>query len=389
MTQRSQSKPTSVAVVYNNTGVDHYEQLRETDPATLNFTPVYSLRVATIQEEYHAIVHALQTEGYQVTLLNIEDDLSRLQRLLSQDAPDVIFNLVEMFHGDPQLESAIAGLFDLYEITYTGSAPFALELCQRKAITKQVLMKQGIATPGYRLLRLPRVPRVHGLRYPLIVKPASEDASLGVEARSVVYDYGQLVSRVKAVFESFKPPILVEEFIPGKELHVAVLGNERPQVLPIIEFDFSELPDDHPAIITYDVKWNPLDQAYHKVHAICPAQLTEKVEQIVKDQALQAFQATLCRDYARIDMRLTESDTPCVLEVNPNPDLTESVSFMQSAERAGLSFSQTLAKIVEFALARGKKRRVQLARQAPQTPDISVPASDPRPPTSERKRESE
>ncbi len=131
----------------------------------------------------------------------------------------------------------------------------------------------------------------------------------------------------------------------------------------MIEFDFSELPEEHPAIITYDVKWNPLDQAYHKVHAVCPAKLTQKVEEKVKAMALQAYQATYCRDYARIDMRLTESNQPCVLEVNPNPDLTDGVSFMESAEKAGLSFSETLGKIVEFAFARGRKRRARTVRQ--------------------------
>lgn len=363
MNQRTQSRGTSVAIVYNNTGVDHFERMGEVDPATLDFTPVYPLKVKTIIEEYHAIVKALKKEGYQVTLFNTEDDLNRLQQLLA-DPPDVIFNLVEMFHSDPHLESAVAGLFDLHEIPYTGAAPFGLQLCQHKAITKQILMKQGIATPGYRLLRTPRIGRAHGLRYPLIVKPGREDASVGVEAGSVVYDYGQLVSRVNLVFESFQQPILVEEFIPGKELHVSILGNDRPQVLPIIEYDFSDLPEEHPAIITYNVKWNPLDQAYHKVHAICPAEIPPKVGETVRDQALQAFQATQCRDYARIDMRLTESDTPCVLEVNPNPDLTEGVSFMQSAELAGMSFSQTLAKIVDLARAREKKRRAKMARQS-------------------------
>jgi D-alanine-D-alanine ligase len=364
MTKPLQAKPASVAVVYNHIGEDQYEKLREIDPATLDFTPVYSLRVATIQEEYRAIVSALEKEGYQAVLLNIEDDLSRLQRLFYQDTPDAVFNLVEMFHGDPRLESAIAALFDLHEIPYTGSAAFALELCQRKAITKQILSEQDIATPGYRLLPTPKIPRRHGLRYPLIVKPAREDASLGVEAGSVVYNYEQLASRVKRVFESFNLPILVEEFIAGKELHVSILGNNPPQVLPIIEFDFSSLPEDYPAIITYDVKWNPLDLAYHKVHAICPARLPKRIEETVRDQALQAYQATFCRDYARVDVRLTEPGTPFVLEVNPNPDLTESVSFMQSAERAGLSFSQTLGKIVEFALARGKGRRARPAEQS-------------------------
>jgi D-alanine-D-alanine ligase len=353
----AQRKQTTVTVVYNNTGVDHYEQLRDIDPATLDFTPVYPLHVATVKEEYHAIVDALIREGYQTTLLNLEDDLTRLLQLCTSDAPDLIFNLVEMFRGDTRLESSVAGYYDLYEIPYTGAGLFSLELCQRKVLTKQVLLKQGVATPDYRLLRTPKVPRRHGLRYPLIVKPAREDASLGVEAGSVVYDYEQLVSRVAHAFDTLNPPILVEEYVDGKELHVSILGNDPPQVLPIIEFDFSSLPEDHPAIITYDVKWNPLDLAYHRVHAFCPAELPKKVEAKVREQALQAYQATSVRDYARVDVRLTKSNVPFVLEVNPNPDLTEGVSFMQSAEKTGLSFSQTLGKIVELALARARKRR--------------------------------
>ena len=361
----AENKQTSVAVIYNNTGEDPYEQLRKIDPATLDFTPEYAIHVATVQEEYRAIVHGLEEEGYQAALINIRDDIVRLQRLFQKDRPDVIFNLVEMFRSDPRLEAAVASLFDLYEIPYTGSAPFSLELCQRKALTKQVMMKQGIATPDYRVLRAPHIPRRHGLHYPLIVKPAREDASLGVEAGSVVYDYEQLGSRIDKIFSSFEPPILVEEFIAGKELHVSILGNNPPHVLPIIEFDFSSLPDDHPAIITYDVKWNPLDLAYHRVHSFCPAQLSKRVERKVKDQALLAYQAAGCRDYARIDMRLSGSNLPFVLEVNPNPDLTEGVSFMQSAEAAGLGFSRTLSAIVEFALTRKTKPSGNLVAQNP------------------------
>lgn len=365
MTQRIPQKQHRVALVYNITGEDHYEQIRKVDPSTLDFTPVYTLKVATIQEEYHAIADALRSEGYQSELFNIEDNLPRLYEFLSQNPPDVIFNLVEIFRGDARLESAVSGIFDLYRIPYTGAAPFGLQLCQHKWIAKQVLLESGIATPGYRLLRGPKIPRSHGLHYPLIVKPAREDASLGVEQGSVVYDYSQLAARVKHIFESFTPPILVEEFIAGKELHVSVLGNQSPQVLPIIEFDFSALPENHPAIITYDVKWNPLDQAYHKVHAKCPAILPQDVEEEVRELSLQAYQATLCRDYARIDIRLSAAEVPYVLEINPNPDLTEGVSFMQSAERAGMSFSQTLSKIVDFALARGKEGRLKAGGKEP------------------------
>jgi D-alanine-D-alanine ligase len=359
MVQRISKKHVRVAIVYNITGEDQYEQLRLVDPATLSFTPVYPLNVATVQEEYHAIANALQSEGYQSVLFNIEDDLSRLYELLNQAPPDVIFNLVEIFRGDPRLESAITGIFDLYQVPYTGASPFGLQLCQYKAITKQVLLGHGIPTPGYRLLHAPKIPRSHGLHYPLIVKPAREDASLGVEPESVVYDYSQLINRANYIFGLFAPPILIEEFLPGKELHVSVLGNHSPQVLPIIEFDFSDLPKDHPAIITYDVKWNPLSPAYHKVHDVCPARLSAELEEQVRSISLQAYQATACRDYARIDIRLSKTGAPHVLEVNPNPDLTESVSFMQSAEKAGMSFSQTLAKIVELALERAKQRRIK------------------------------
>jgi D-alanine-D-alanine ligase len=361
MARHDPSQQPRIAIVYNITGDDHFEQVRKVDPATLDFTPVYTLKVATVQEELQAIARALQSEGYNATLFNIEDNLTRLLELLSQDPPDAVFNLVELFHGNARLEAAVTGMYDLCHVPYTGADPFGLQLCQHKSITKQVLIEDGVATPGYRLLRSARIPRSHGLQYPLIVKPAREDASLGVDLGSVVYDYGQLTARVNHIFELFAPPILVEEFIQGKELHVSILGNQPPQALPIIEFDFSALPDNHPAIITYNVKWNPLDFAYHKVHASCPARLDAQVAEKVSQLAMQAYQATLCRDYARVDLRLSEADEPYVLEVNPNPDLTEGVSFMQSAEKAGMSFSRTLAKIIDFALARGKASRTKAA----------------------------
>jgi len=346
-------KKVSCTVLYNLTGPDEFEQYREIDPATLPFTPEYPIDVNTALEEYEAVVRALETEGFDVRLHNLEDNWTQFQQLIQSSDPDVIFNMVELFNGNPQLEAAITGLFELCGIPYTGSTPFTLALCQRKGLTKHILTNQGISTPHFRILRTSKVPRRHGLRYPIIVKPTREDASLGVEPASVVYDYAQLCERAAAVFERFKQPVLVEEFIEGLELHVAILGNDQPEVLPILEYDFSELPEDHPPIITYDVKWNPLNLAYHQVHVQCPADLPAAVARKVKKLAILAYQATYCRDYARVDVRLSKDEKPYVLEVNPNPDLTEGVSFMEAAEKAGLTFQQTLRKIVEFALARG------------------------------------
>jgi D-alanine-D-alanine ligase len=342
----------SVLVLFNQVEEDEYEKLRSVDPASLDFTPNYDIHVATALEEYEAIVKALRSEGFRARKLNLHDDLKRLHRIVTRNRPDVVFNIVEILFDDAGLESAVAGLFDLYRIPYTGASAFSLSLCRRKDLTKQILLQNGIATPNFRLLDQSSLEKGHGLRYPVIVKPARNDGSYGVESFSVVYDYNQLVQRLEAAFDSFLPPVLVEEFLEGKELHVSVLGNRPPEVLPISEFDFSELPDSHPPLITYDVKWNPLAQAYHQVHSLCPAQISKREEKAIREVALRTFTVTSCRDYARIDMRLDENGVPHVLEVNPNPDLTESVSFMESAEEAGLSFSQTLRRIVEYALGR-------------------------------------
>lgn len=342
----------SVLVLFNQQEENEYAELRAIDPATLDFIPSYPIHVATPQEEYDAIVDALRAEGFDACGINLRDDFQRLQDLIADDPPDVVFNLVESFRNDLNLESAVAAFFDLFRVRYTGSSPFCLSLCRRKGLTKQILDEIGVATPRFRILAAPGIEPDHGLQYPLIVKPCGQDGSAGVDVNSVVRDYAQLVARLEYVSAEFKGPILVEEFIEGKELHVSVLGNSPGMVLPIEEFNFSELSDDHPPLITYDIKWNPLSPAYHKVHALCPAELDQKTEELVKEQALHAYIATCCRDYARIDLRLGRDGVPHILEVNPNPDLTEGVSFMDSAEKAGLCFSETLRRIVAFALER-------------------------------------
>jgi D-alanine-D-alanine ligase len=346
-------KNKSVLVLFNHLEEkDEYLALRSIDPKSLDFTPQYNIHVATAQEEYDAIVKALLAVGFNAWCINIKDDFSKLHQLITLNPPNVIFNLVEFFNNNLNNEGAVAGLFDLFRVRYTGSPPFCLSLCRRKGLTKQVLLESRVATPRFRILNDPVIESSHGLQYPLIVKPSRQDGSAGVHADSVVYDYDQLLKKLAKVHSEFKCPILVEEFIEGKELHVSVLGNSPPEALPIEEFNFSELPDTHPPLITYDIKWNPLSLAYHKVHSFCPAAIDSKTEKLVKEQVLKAFAATCCRDYARIDVRLAKDGVPYILEVNPNPDLTEGVSFMESAEKAGLSFSETLRRIVGFALER-------------------------------------
>lgn len=364
----SDNKKTTVAVIYNDSGEDFYEKIKDVDPNSLGFKPEYDINVATVAEEYEAIANALREEGYDVDLVNINEDIQILIDLLKNNPPDVAFNLIEFYRDDPALEHLVAGLYALYGVKFTGAGPFTLALCQRKGMTKQLLLANNVPTPRYKLLSEPKMPGRHGLRYPLIIKPAREDASSGVEKGSVVYNFEQLKERVKKTFEEYDPPILVEEFIEGREFHVSVLGNDPPEVLPIIEFDFSELPSDHPKIISYDAKWNPLEESFHRVHAICPAKLTKRLEKKVKSAVLEAYKITECYDYARLDLRITEDNKVFVLEVNPNPDLTEGVSYMDSAEHYGLSFGETLAKIVECALSRPAPS-IPVLQKSPETTD--------------------
>lgn len=344
-----------IAILYNQVGEDEYEQLKSVDPAMLDFKPEYAIDVATVVDEYNAIEKALRDEKFRAVAINIEDRLSKLESVLKRERPDAVFNLIEHFDDDPKKEFLVAGLYELYGIPYTGARPFTLALCQRKGDTKQLLLAHGVPTPRFRLLSGPHIPRRHGLHYPLIVKPAREDASVGVDKQAVVYDLEQLLNRIEEVFKEFGPPILVEEFIEGRELHVSILGNDPPEALPILEYDFSELPPEHPPIISYEAKWDPLKEEYHRIHSVCPAKLSKTIQRRVIERSLQAYKITNCRDYARIDLRLSKDNKVYVLEVNPNPDLTEGVSFMECAEKAGMSFSKTLRKIVEFALRRKKQ----------------------------------
>jgi len=342
----------SVVVLYNSVSDEGYDALRHVDPATLGFTPAYDIAVATVAEEYEAIIAALRKERFQARGVNLEDKIGNLERLVHRGRPGVVFNLVESFHDSADLEPAVAGFLDLYRIPYTGATPMALAICRRKGLMKQLLLANGVPTPRYHQLWKPKIVTRHGLHYPLIVKPAREDGSAGITGASVVHDRPQLLAQLERVFAEFGAPVLVEEFIEGREFHIAILGNDPPVMLPPLEYDFSNLPPDTPTVISYAAKWDPLAEVFHRVDSQCPADIPKRLSKRIEEVALRAYRVAGCRDYARLDFRVSTDNHLHVLEVNPNPDLTEGVSFMHSAEEAGHSFSKTLRLIVEMAQGR-------------------------------------
>lgn len=318
--------------------------------------PSLDLSETSVVEELHDMVRALMMYGYEARAVNINDDFNFLIEELTRRRPDVIFNLCESMNAVSKHEAYVAGIYELLRIPYTGASPEALSIAVRKQRTKMMLASHGIPTARYALFDSTDETHMNGsFSFPCIVKPAEEDASIGIEPAAIVSTEHALKERVAFVTQKYNQPALVEDFIDGRELNVAVLGNNPPEVLPISEIDFSTLPEGLPKIVSYAAKWIEDSDYYKGTQGKCPADLPREVETEVKSIAVRAYQIIGCRDYARVDFRLTHDLKPYVLEVNPNPDLASNAGFMRSAKTSGRTFKQTLAEIVGFAFERSHK----------------------------------
>ena len=314
----------------------------------------------TVDEEMALLANVLREGGHEPFIVNIRDDLAVLLDVIAKVKPDAIMNLVEFFRDDIEHEHHVPALFELLDLQYTGNRPLALALCQKKPHAKALLVAAGIPTPRSLLVEVGgTVPTDLALRFPLIVKPAYEDASGGIDAGSVVADRAALDARVAHVLAEHQMAALIEEYLDGRELHCAILGNDPPEPLPLFEMVFSD--PTLPRIITYRAKWDPFSPDYAAVEGKCPpTDLDEAIVAHVQAVAIRAFHALGCRDYARVDMRLDPvTGEPYVLEVNPNPDLADGCAFASSVRASGRTYGQAINEIVGFALARALARPVR------------------------------
>lgn len=358
--------PGRVLILWNQVDDDVYEHLAADGPRALAWDASRPAeRMATASEEMAAIAAAVRAAGHEVAVVNLGDDLSRLLAAVQEHRPHAILNLVEFFGEDFAHEQNVAALYELLGVEYTGARPATLQLCQRKHRAKAILRAAGLPTAAYFVVSgLPgeeRAPRHHGLHYPMIVKPALEDASGGIDGQSVVHDRAALDAKLAAVLREYGGPVLVEEYIEGRELHCAILGNDPPQALPLYEMEFLGHDDEHgrplPKIITYRAKWDPHSREHYSMQGRCPPEgLEPEVVTHVQEVALRAYRALEGRDYARVDMRLDlRTGEPVILEMNPNPDLAEVCAFTQCAAASGRSYDQVIGQIVGFALARARR----------------------------------
>lgn len=297
------------------------------------------------------IFEALQKLGHEPFYYVLDGRDSSLLGLAKCDA-DLLFNLTESYAGDDTKDMQIAAYLDLLGRPYTGAGPHALYLAQDKALAKKMFAFHGIRTPFFATSYRGRLEHAHDISFPLIVKPTSEDGSIGIDAASVVESVKELMERIHYIHEKFDSPALIEEYIPGREIYASIMGNDPPEVLPLVELDLSKLPDGTPKIASSEVKWEKDTEAYKVTKSAPVEDLSDEIVQRLSDTALAAYQTLKLRDYGRIDMRLNKKNEVYVIEANPNPWLSSSAEFAMAAKKAGRSYSQLICEIVALAYKR-------------------------------------
>jgi D-alanine-D-alanine ligase len=309
-----------------------------------------------VREEVGAIEESLRAGGYHPYVLSVETFSKELIDTLVEISPKFVFNLCEEINGECEMEMCVAGVLELMRIPYTGSDPFALGLALKKYHVMQVLRSAGIPTArGFVHHPGQKVPIPRGLQFPMIVKPAREDASLGINSNSVCHTPEDLERQIQYIHGIYKQEALVEEYLDGREFNVSVMGDKNPEVLAVQEIDFAGLPEGEPRIVSYRAKWDEESSFYKGTVPVCPAKITKRLETKIRDIATRSYRCVGCRDYARVDMRTDGRGRVCVLEVNPNCDISPNAGFARAARVAGYSYSEMILKISETAMERGAR----------------------------------
>jgi D-alanine-D-alanine ligase len=307
------------------------------------------------KEDREEIFDALQKLGHEPSYYVLDGRPQSLYAL-GKCGADLVFNLTESYAGDDTKEMNVAAYMDLLGLPYTGAGPHAHFLAQDKATAKKMFAFHGIRTPFFATAYRGNIDHAHDVKFPLIVKPQSEDGSIGIDAEAVVTGVKELMERVEYVQNEFDSPALIEEYIEGREIYAAILGSyESTEVLPLVELDLSKLPNGTPKIASRDVKFEKESKAYKLTKSKIVEDLDEATVQKLADTAIAAYRAVKLRDYGRIDMRLTPDGEVYVIEANPNPWLSSKHEFAMAAKKSGRNYAQLIGEIVQMALDRNRR----------------------------------
>lgn len=315
----------------------------------------YKKEIAAKKEEEaeYDVARALLAKGHDVHLIGIGDDLHPMLERLAAFQPKLVFNGVEAFRGTARHEYGVAAVLEMHGYRHTGSSPTGLLVARNKSLTKKILAFHGIRVPAFAEYKPgEKLTRPSELRFPLIVKPLLEDASIGIAKASVVESDEALAERVKFIHEKFSQAAIVEELIEGREIYAGLVGNAKLQILPLVELTFGQAESGDVPIATYKAKWDEEYRKKKKIRNVFAKGLSDEVLARIGDLCATAFHALWLRDYGRVDLRLTHDDAVYVLEVNPNPFLAEENEMADAAAKAGMNYPDFIQRIVDEALAR-------------------------------------
>ena len=294
---------------------------------------------------------ALEILGHEVIPVGVSDDLSTIRGACDAHKPHVVFNLVEEFDGIGHFDQHVVSYLELRRQPYTGCNPRGLTLARDKAITKKILAYHDLPVPEFAVFPQKRkVVRPPRLRFPLFVKSLTEEGSAGISNASIVEDDKALMERVDYIHRKTNSTAIAEQYIPGREIYVGVMGNDRLTALPPWEFSMSNKSDNEPLVASDKAKWDPEYQ--RKVGLKTgPANVSENLRQRLEENSKRIYALLGMSGYARLDFRVTDDEVAYLLEANPNPQIAADEDFAQSARHIGISYEELLQRLLQSGIS--------------------------------------
>lgn len=298
------------------------------------------------------VLTGLANLGHEVRAVGVQHELGKLRTAIEEFRPHIAFNLLEEFHSVPLYDQHVVSYLELLRQPYTGCNPRGLLLSRDKALSKKVLAYHRIPVPRFAVFPLGRkVRRPKPLTYPAFVKSLTAHSSAGIAQASIVHNDESLARRVAFIHEQVGTDAIAEQYIEGRELYVAILGNLRLQVLPTWELRFTNLPEGAPRIATQKVKWDVGYQQRAGIEIGPAADLDPALEARIVQACRRSYRLLGLTGYARMDLRLTEHGEFYLLEANSNADVAFGEELAESAQKAGLGYEQLLQRIVTLGLS--------------------------------------
>ena len=304
------------------------------------------------------IYNTLEEADYDIKLYNV-NDFNSLIRSFDPTETDLVLNFAEKINNSTLLGAQLPTILEGWNLPYIGSNAIANILCKDKIKFKKILHFHEIPTPEWDYAYSDDDEIDEDLQFPLIVKPAHYDNSIGISAKSIVYNKEEMRKQIKKIIEEFKTPVLVEEYIEGDEYRVSIIGNtdDDIQIMPLSRTIFTELPEGYPHIYTYDAKWSG-EKAYSKLVKQYPVKnINKKLETLLTEIALDVFNIMKCRDYGVVEFRVDENNNPHVLEIGTSPTLSKGGELNKVAEIAEYSHLQLIEEVLQTAIHRYQKNQ--------------------------------